>query len=125
MKAKRTPSSTPKLVLTIGGIGLLVLGASYYLYRRFKRKIPKELVITILKGTRKEMYPLLKTTADKINTSSEISQETYLQELSKNVISIPIHHVNPFTYLIDCRCQAKSCSKTPSESFRLRICCKS
>ena len=61
MDGKKVSSTdNSKRYLTIGGIGLVGLAMSYYLYRRLTKKMSKGLVLKILKETRKEQFPLLK-----------------------------------------------------------------
>lgn len=54
--------------LTIGGISLVVFGASYYFLKRSKERKQKELILTILKETRKELFPFLKEIIGKKDT---------------------------------------------------------
>lgn len=56
--------------IAIGGIGVAIFGASYYLWSRVRKgkllggkgkRLPKDLVIKILTTIRKELYPLWST----------------------------------------------------------------
>ena len=77
MELKKTlKSNNLTRYLTIGGIGAAILGISYYLVRRSKKKqlngketnqtastdkdIPKEIVLKLLRELRKAYYPILK-----------------------------------------------------------------
>lgn len=70
-----------KRSLTIGGVGVFVLGISYYFFRRSKRKsyMPKELVIKMLRELRKAYFPILKQIE---NTAVGIADYYGLKSLS-------------------------------------------
>lgn len=72
---EQKPASSNKNLtpyIAIGGIGLAIFGASYYIWKRIanKRKpgskgkrLPKDLVIKILITTKRELFPLWNTLA--------------------------------------------------------------
>lgn len=62
MEAKPT-SANKNLTryIAIGGIGLAIFGASYFISRSLKRKgkqLPKELVLKLLHQIKKELFPV-------------------------------------------------------------------
>lgn len=67
MEAAKTAKNTNLTrFLTIGGIGVAVFAASYYLLKNSKNKqstrsdiLPKELVLKLLQEIRREMHPSL------------------------------------------------------------------
>ena len=66
-KSNLTNSNLSKYI-TIGGIGLGILGASYFLVRALRKKIlPKETVIKILHDLRRELFPLFNRLAGEGN----------------------------------------------------------
>lgn len=65
--SKTTSSKILKKYIAIGGIGLAIFGASYYLIRKLKkRKQTKDLVIKIISKIKWELYPLLNTVSGEV-----------------------------------------------------------
>lgn len=113
METKTTASNTNlKRYLALGGIGLAVFGASYYIWRKLltreqpssieepsiteEKGLPKDLLIKILTATRRELFPIWSTMAGEVqgflvveNLKSVPSQ--YKQEvLERGNIKFPI-----------------------------------
>lgn len=92
---KTTKNNNLKLYLTVGGLGVAIFGASFYLLRKLKNKtpshqvkcLPKETVLKILRETKREQYPIITelaqtclvilAEADNVSMHQEIKNEVF------------------------------------------------